>query len=76
MFLVERDTVGLSVARQLDKIGWRCSDTAELAFEDAFLPADRLLGEENAVLLRNHEELSERTSDCFRDLRGGSQQGD
>lgn len=48
MFLVERDTVGLSVARQLDKIGWRCSDTAELAFEDAFLPADRLLGEENA----------------------------
>ena len=48
MFLVERDTVGLSVARQLDKIGWRCSDTAELVFEDAFLPSDRLLGEENA----------------------------
>ena len=48
MFLVERDTPGLSVARQLDKLGWRSSDTAELLFEDAFLPADRLLGEENA----------------------------
>ena len=48
MFLVERDTPGLSVARKLDKLGWRSSDTAELLFEDAFLPADRLLGEENA----------------------------
>ena len=47
MFLVERDTPGLSVARQLDKMGWRCSDTAELEFDDVFLPADALLGEEN-----------------------------
>lgn len=47
MFLVERDTPGLSVTRQLDKIGWHCSDTAELLFEDLFVPADGLLGEEN-----------------------------
>ena len=47
MFLMERDTPGLNVARQLDKVGWRCSDTAELELDDVFLPADALLGEEN-----------------------------
>ena len=47
MFIVERDTPGFRVARQLDKMGWLCSDTAELVFEDARLPADALLGEEN-----------------------------
>ena len=47
MFLVEKGTPGFSVARRLDKTGWRSSDTAELAFEDCLLPADALLGEEN-----------------------------
>ncbi len=28
-------------------MGWHCSDTAELIFEDCTLPADALLGEEN-----------------------------
>lgn len=47
MFLVERDTPGLSVGRKLEKLGWRCSDTAELCFEDARLPGDALLGKQN-----------------------------
>ena len=47
MFIVERDTPGFSVAKKLDKMGWHCSDTAELVFEDARLPADALLGEEH-----------------------------
>jgi acyl-CoA dehydrogenase len=47
MFLMERGAAGLSVARKLDKVGWHCSDTAELLFEDVFLPAEQLLGEEN-----------------------------
>ena len=47
MFIVERDTPGFRVGRQLDKMGWLCSDTAELVFEDVRLPADALLGEEN-----------------------------
>ena len=47
MFLVEKGTPGFSVGRQLDKMGWRSSDTAELVFEDCRLPADALLGEEN-----------------------------
>jgi acyl-CoA dehydrogenase len=47
MFIVEKGTKGFAVAKQLDKMGWRCSDTAELVFEDCEIPADNLLGEEN-----------------------------
>ena len=47
MFLLERDTPGFSVARQLDKMGWRSSDTAELVLDNVKLPANALLGEEN-----------------------------
>lgn len=46
MILVEKDAPGLSVARKLDKTGWRCSDTAELAFDNCRVPAANLLGEE------------------------------
>ncbi len=47
IFMVERGTPGFSVGRQLKKMGWHSSDTAELIFEDCRLPADALLGEEN-----------------------------
>ncbi|MEM7058911.1 MAG: acyl-CoA dehydrogenase family protein [Pseudomonadota bacterium] len=46
MFIVEKGTPGFHVARKLDKMGWRCSDTAELVFEEVELTADALLGEE------------------------------
>ena len=45
MFIVEKDAVGFS-KRQLDKMGWRCSDTAELTFENVELAGDALLGQE------------------------------
>jgi len=48
MFVVEKGTPGLRVGRALKKSGWLCSDTAELAFEDCRVPADNLLGQENA----------------------------
>jgi acyl-CoA dehydrogenase len=46
MFLVERRTAGVKVAKKLEKMGWLCSDTAEIVFDDVHLPADALLGEE------------------------------
>ena len=46
LFIVEKGTPGLNVARKLDKHGWRCSDTAELYFDDCRLSADALLGDE------------------------------
>jgi acyl-CoA dehydrogenase len=46
MFLVERGRPGFDVSRQLDKMGMRASDTAELAFHDCPVPASNLLGVE------------------------------
>ncbi|HKQ67161.1 MAG TPA: acyl-CoA dehydrogenase family protein [Methylomirabilota bacterium] len=46
MFLVERETPGFTVSRTLAKTGMLASDTAELAFADARVPADHLLGRE------------------------------
>jgi len=45
-FLVDRDTPGMSLGRKTEKLGIRSSDTVDLVFQDAEVPADRLLGEE------------------------------
>ncbi|HEV8324272.1 MAG TPA: acyl-CoA dehydrogenase family protein [Myxococcota bacterium] len=45
--LFPTDTKGFRVGRKLRKIGNKCSDTAELYFEDCRIPARNLLGEEN-----------------------------
>lgn len=47
-FLVGRDAPGFSVAQSLDKMGMRGSPTGELSFQDCRVPADRLVGVENA----------------------------
>ncbi|WP_405325798.1 acyl-CoA dehydrogenase family protein [Leeuwenhoekiella sp. LLG6367-2.1] len=46
IFIVDRDTPGIS-ATKLDKLGWRASDTGEIAFTDVKIPIDNLMGEEN-----------------------------
>jgi acyl-CoA dehydrogenase len=58
MFLVEKGTPGFTVARELDKHGWRSSDTAELVFTDCRIPAENLLGEEGRgfyAIMRNFQ---------------------
>lgn len=47
MFIVEKGMPGFAVGRKLDKMGWRCSDTAELVLDNCRIPAANLLGEEN-----------------------------
>ena len=44
MFLVPTGTEGFSVAKKLDKHGWRCSDTAELVLDDVWVSDDQVLG--------------------------------
>lgn len=46
IFIMDRDTPGIS-ATKLDKLGWRASDTAEIAFDNVVIPASNLMGEEN-----------------------------
>ncbi|MDI9950801.1 MULTISPECIES: acyl-CoA dehydrogenase family protein [Rhodococcus] len=48
LLVIEKGTTGFEVARKLDKMGWRASDTAELSFVDARVPAANLVGEENS----------------------------
>ena len=38
---------GFAVSKKLEKLGWHASDTAELSFDDVFVPEENLLGEEN-----------------------------
>ena len=45
MFIVDRDTKGVS-ATKLDKLGWRASDTGEIAFDNVVIPTSHLMGEE------------------------------
>ncbi|ENT5163233.1 acyl-CoA dehydrogenase family protein [Pseudomonas aeruginosa] len=48
LLLVEKGTAGFSVGRKLKKMGWWVSDTAELFFDDCRVPAENLIGVENA----------------------------
>lgn len=47
MLVIERGTPGFEVSRKLAKMGWRSSDTAELSFTDARVPAENLIGAEH-----------------------------
>jgi alkylation response protein AidB-like acyl-CoA dehydrogenase len=44
IFLVDTNIKGIS-ATKLDKLGWRASDTAEIAFDNVEIPAENLMGE-------------------------------
>jgi alkylation response protein AidB-like acyl-CoA dehydrogenase len=46
MFIIDKDTPGVSTSK-LDKLGWRASDTAEIAFDEVSIPASNLMGELN-----------------------------
>lgn len=46
LLLIEMDTAGVERTR-LDKMGWRCSDTAAIYFSDVRVPAANLIGPEN-----------------------------
>ncbi|HEX3647148.1 MAG TPA: acyl-CoA dehydrogenase family protein, partial [Pseudonocardiaceae bacterium] len=58
LLVVERGTPGFTATRKLAKMGWHCSDTAELSFVDARVPATNLVGKENggfALLMRQFQ---------------------
>ncbi|WP_419711195.1 acyl-CoA dehydrogenase family protein [Pseudomonas sp. NFX224] len=47
LLLIEKGTPGFTVGRQLKKMGWWASDTAELFFDDCRVPVGNLIGTEN-----------------------------
>lgn len=55
LFLVETGAEGLSVGRQIKKLGTRASETSELVLQDVWIPAENLLSEaegQGVTLLR------------------------
>jgi alkylation response protein AidB-like acyl-CoA dehydrogenase len=46
IFILDRDMPGIT-ATKLDKLGWRASDTGEIAFDNVEVPVANLMGEEN-----------------------------
>lgn len=53
-FVVEKGTPGFSSPRIAQKMGMRASETAELFFEDCFVPDENLLGGEEAYQARQN----------------------
>jgi isovaleryl-CoA dehydrogenase len=46
-FIIEKDMEGFSIGQKVDKMGMRGSLTAELVFDDCFVPAENIMGPEN-----------------------------
>lgn len=64
LIVVERDTPGFSRGNQLDKMGLRSQDTAELIFEDCRVPVKNLLGQENMGFIYMMEKLQQERLVC------------
>ncbi|KRE93990.1 acyl-CoA dehydrogenase [Nocardioides sp. Soil774] len=48
LLVIEKGTPGFTVDRSLRKMGWHCSDTAELSFVDCRVPVANLVGVEGS----------------------------
>lgn len=48
LLVVDKGTPGFTVGRRLEKLGWHCSDTAELSFVDVRVPVANLVGAEGS----------------------------
>jgi len=46
LLVMDSSIPGFKVGKKIKKMGWKCSDTAELSFEDCRVPVDNLLGKE------------------------------
>ncbi|WP_335618616.1 acyl-CoA dehydrogenase family protein [Limnobacter sp.] len=58
MLLIEKGTPGFTTGQPLKKMGWWCSDTAELFFDNVVVPKSNLIGIENGgfmMIMTNFE---------------------
>ena len=57
LLVVPTDTPGFSVSRKLAKMGWLCSDTAELAFDGVRVPVGNLIGAQGSGFVQIMEQF-------------------
>ncbi len=50
LFLIERETPGLSISKKFEKLGWASQDTTEISLDDVIVPKENLVGLEGAGL--------------------------
>lgn len=61
LLVIDKGLPGFTVARPLRKMGWHCSDTAELSFDDVRVPASQIVGEvDGGFVLVMQQFVSER----------------
>ncbi|MCT2280866.1 acyl-CoA dehydrogenase family protein [Micromonospora chalcea] len=51
LLVIDKGTPGFTVGRRLEKLGWHCSDTAELSFADVRVPVSNRVGPEDTGFL-------------------------
>ncbi|WP_030489923.1 acyl-CoA dehydrogenase family protein [Micromonospora chokoriensis] len=51
LLVIDKGLPGFTVGRRLEKLGWHCSDTAELSFADVRVPVANRIGAENTGFL-------------------------
>jgi acyl-CoA dehydrogenase len=63
LVLIDADTPGVEVSAPLQKMGWWCSDTAEIRFDEVRIPVANLVGPEDGGFLQIMQQFaSERLS--------------
>ncbi|MFI7523683.1 acyl-CoA dehydrogenase family protein [Micromonospora globbae] len=58
LLVIEKGTPGFTVGRRLEKLGWHCSDTAELSFSDVRVPVANRIGPEDTGFLTIMQQFS------------------
>lgn len=59
LLVIDNQWPGVEISRSLKKMGWRCSDTAEISFRNVKVPKSNLIGEEGAafkIIMENFQE--------------------
>lgn len=59
LIVVPMDTPGITIARKLDKLGMRSSDTAQIFFEDVRVPQRYRIGEEGRGFIYQMQQFQE-----------------
>ena len=70
LLLMEKGMAGFRVGQPLKKMGWWCSDTAELFFDNVVVPKCNLIGQENSgfLMIMNNFESERLGLACYANM--------